>query len=355
MSSFSTNVNGKALEFTDTSLSYDGIIYDYTMINDVKHRGGDSPAFIFDYNGERIEIPYNPDDKMIALSYFKKAANMNPAPPVVEEPLTPIDDIADSDSAEESNVITAEPITVNSEIIEDHTEAGPSGNDFSPSPYRSFDHPGNEYSSYTPTEKKFYQKNWFIILLLILFWPVGLFLMWKYAEWKKPVKIIISCLAAISLIFAFIPTSSDESSDISYDATEETVTETTTEEPTTEPTTTEPTTQAPKEFSESDYESIEYEKLARNPDDHYGEKITGSGEVIQVIEGDDEIQLRVAVNDNYDNVILLGYNPAIMDSRVLENDHITYYGTSLGTITYESTLGGNITIPSCYCDKIKIQ
>lgn len=138
-------------------------------------------------------------------------------------------------------------------------------------------------------------------------------------------------------------------------AREDAVEEPTTTEPTTEEPTTEPTTQAPKEFDEDDYESISYENLARNPDDYVGKYITGSGEVAQVIEGENEIQLRVAVNDDYDDMIFLAYNPEIMDSRILEDDHITYYGMSLGTITYESTLGGNITIPSCYCDKIKIQ
>ena len=41
---------------------------------------------------------------------------------------------------------------------------------------------------------KIYEKNWFIILMLVLFFPVGLFLMWKNAKWHKTVKIIISVL-----------------------------------------------------------------------------------------------------------------------------------------------------------------
>ena len=49
---------------------------------------------------------------------------------------------------------------------------------------------------------KIYEKNWFIILMLILFFPVGLFLMWKNAKWHKTVKIIISVLFAIMVIFS---------------------------------------------------------------------------------------------------------------------------------------------------------
>ena len=50
-----------------------------------------------------------------------------------------------------------------------------------------------------PDHKKWYQKTGWIIALLILFFPVGLFLMWKYTNWKKPVKGIIT---ALILIFA---------------------------------------------------------------------------------------------------------------------------------------------------------
>ena len=49
---------------------------------------------------------------------------------------------------------------------------------------------------------KIYEKNWFIILMLVVFFPVGLFLMWKNAKWNKTVKIIISVLFAVMVIFS---------------------------------------------------------------------------------------------------------------------------------------------------------
>ncbi len=39
-----------------------------------------------------------------------------------------------------------------------------------------------------PDHKKWYQKTGWIIALLILIFPVGLFLMWKYTNWKKTGK-----------------------------------------------------------------------------------------------------------------------------------------------------------------------
>lgn len=50
-------------------------------------------------------------------------------------------------------------------------------------------------------QKKWYQSNAGIIALLVLFFPVGLFFMWKYAAWSKGAKwtitgIIIFCVVA---------------------------------------------------------------------------------------------------------------------------------------------------------------
>ena len=60
-------------------------------------------------------------------------------------------------------------------------------------------------------ETKIYQKTWFIILMLIIFFPVGLFLMWRYSSWNKVVKILVSAVFAIALIISFV-TPSDSSS-----------------------------------------------------------------------------------------------------------------------------------------------
>ncbi|MBU3190447.1 hypothetical protein K9O30_14760 [Clostridium bowmanii] len=64
------------------------------------------------------------------------------------------------------------------------------------------------------------------------------------------------------------------------------------------------------------------------------------------------VTLRVAVNDDYDTILLVGYEPSIVDSRILENDVINLKGVSQGVYTYESTMGGNITIPLVMADII---
>ena len=75
---------------------------------------------------------------------------------------------------------------------------------------------------------------------------------------------------------------------------------------------------------------ITYDQLARTPDDFYGDKVKFYGKVIQVMEGDGETQVRIAVNDDYDKIIFGIYDSYIVDSRILEDDLITVMGTSDG-------------------------
>jgi hypothetical protein len=97
---------------------------------------------------------------------------------------------------------------------------------------------------------------------------------------------------------------------------------------------------------------ITYDQLARTPDDYMGKKVKFSGRVVQVMEGDDETSIRLAVNNDIDTVIYGQYSSSTVSSRVLEDDQITVYGVSVGTVSYQSTLGGKITIPGVYIEKI---
>jgi predicted nucleic acid-binding Zn-ribbon protein len=97
---------------------------------------------------------------------------------------------------------------------------------------------------------------------------------------------------------------------------------------------------------------ITYNQLARTPDKYISEKVKFRGKVIQVMEGDGETQIRLAVNDDYDRVLFASFDASVVSSRVLENDTVTIFGTSTGLITYDSTLGGQISIPGISIDKI---
>ncbi|MFB9276591.1 hypothetical protein [Cohnella cellulosilytica] len=100
---------------------------------------------------------------------------------------------------------------------------------------------------------------------------------------------------------------------------------------------------------------ITYKQLARTPDEYEGKKVKFSGKVLQVIEGDSEVSLRVAVNSNYNNVLFVYYPSSLTKVRVLEEDNVILYGVSEGLYTYQSTMGGNITIPLIKVEKIDIK
>lgn len=98
---------------------------------------------------------------------------------------------------------------------------------------------------------------------------------------------------------------------------------------------------------------ITYDQLARTPDEFKNKKVKFYGKVIQVIEGSGNIQIRLAVDDDYDRILLGEFSKSIVSRRVLEDDYITIYGKSVGTISYQSTMKGTITIPGIYIDKIE--
>ncbi|KRG13618.1 hypothetical protein ACA29_07965 [Lederbergia galactosidilytica] len=51
------------------------------------------------------------------------------------------------------------------------------------------------------TGKKWYEQTWVIVLFLIFFWPVGLFFMWKFADWKKSAKTIVTVVISVYILF----------------------------------------------------------------------------------------------------------------------------------------------------------
>lgn len=99
---------------------------------------------------------------------------------------------------------------------------------------------------------------------------------------------------------------------------------------------------------------ITYNQLARTPDNFDGKKVKFTGKVVQVTEGDNQTDLRIAVSGSYDTILYVTYNPKISSVRVLEDDNVTIKGVSQGIYTYKSTIGGSITIPLVAVDIITI-
>lgn len=99
---------------------------------------------------------------------------------------------------------------------------------------------------------------------------------------------------------------------------------------------------------------ITYNQLARNPEEYKYKLCKFKGKVLQVMEGGEVNQLRLAVNGDYNSVLYVEYDPSSLNSRILENDTITVYGMSFGIYSYTSVLGSNISVPAVIASKVDI-
>lgn len=102
--------------------------------------------------------------------------------------------------------------------------------------------------------------------------------------------------------------------------------------------------------------ALTYEQVARDPDAYEGTKAVFTGEVIQVMQDGTYYTLRVNVTPaswgGYTDTIMVGYDASAGDSRILEDDVITFYGTMAGLYSYESVMGAEITVPLMFAEYI---
>jgi hypothetical protein len=99
---------------------------------------------------------------------------------------------------------------------------------------------------------------------------------------------------------------------------------------------------------------IDFDQLARNPDNYKDQMFRFTGEVIQVIEGNNTTQLRMDVTlvdegtdwAYYEDTIYVTLPKEEGADRILEEDIITIYGVCAGAESYRSIFGEKITLPS---------
>lgn len=179
----------------------------------------------------------------------------------------------------------------------------------------------------TPPKKPLGTRSWFVILWLILFWPIGLYLMWKHKkEWLVAIKVIITIALAFLLIIEAVAFIGDMRETMSYIRDKNAV-----------------------QMSESEYKAscrtIDYEEIARDSDALRGEYFVFSGKILQDA-GDGYYRLGVTEGDLglwASDVILFHYENS--GDRILEDDMVTIWGRSRGLRCYESTIGKKITVP----------
>jgi len=125
--------------------------------------------------------------------------------------------------------------------------------------------------------------------------------------------------------------------------------------------TTKPTTVSPAQTKEqyiNSCKTVAYKDIARTPDTYKGQNVKFKGEVIQVMEGvlSNTYRINVTKGDYglWDDTVLVTYTLPSGAPRILEDDIVTFYGACTGTTSYESVMGGQITIPSVTAKYIDI-
>lgn len=202
------------------------------------------------------------------------------------------------------------------------------------------------------------KSNTMVILLILFFFPVGLYMMWKYKKsWSQKLKIAITAIWGLFIIIASsssqsstttttISTSADHSSsesnfheqDKSISSEEYSITEKETEEPTIDDATIE--RQYKNKCSE-----VAYESIIRNANGFEGEYFTFTGEIVQDI-GDGAYALGVTFDEYgcYEDRIIFTFDTGD-GIRLLEGDTVQIWGISEGIVDTESIMGANISVP----------
>ena len=103
-------------------------------------------------------------------------------------------------------------------------------------------------------------------------------------------------------------------------------------------------------------QKLSYLELARNPEKLTGTKVSYTGKIVQTLENDNRVAIRVNVTKDeigiWKDTIFVNYQRGAGADRLLENDVIQLWGTVKGLTTYDAVLGQKISIPEI--DAVKI-
>lgn len=92
---------------------------------------------------------------------------------------------------------------------------------------------------------------------------------------------------------------------------------------------------------------IRFAELKKNPDKYFFEFVRYQGEILQIMEDETSTVIRLAVTKesygyNFNDVVYITYTGT---TPFVDEDIITVYGTIIGSHTYESQAGHQITLP----------
>ncbi len=106
------------------------------------------------------------------------------------------------------------------------------------------------------------------------------------------------------------------------------------------------------------YLDLDFKAISRDPDSYTGKHYKFTGKVVQVLEEEMDnytyVALRIATKGNYDNVVYVTHLRENGEARILEDDRVTVYASCLGLYTYETVIGGSVTLPNFLAESVTL-
>ncbi|AJG96782.1 hypothetical protein LF65_00091 [Clostridium beijerinckii] len=238
-------------------------------------------------------------------------------------------------------------------------------------------------------KKKFHERTWFCILMLLLICPAGVFLLWKNKIFNKVVRVVLSVIAIpvtfVGVIFwmaMFNPrpyiekskqdiaerneeasknSSSKSESKLKDDSDIENKSEDNKNDTSENNESAEDNSNINKADSiiKNIYEQYKKssepktEEFLRDPDSFAGKNIMYSGKIVQVLEGNEETPTNIIIENNIDGKkVNILYDRKQGQPRYLENDYITVLGVFDRIEGMESLAGESIPMPIIDCTYI---
>lgn len=188
-----------------------------------------------------------------------------------------------------------------------------------------------------------YYQKWFVVVMILFVFPVGLILLWKSPVTRMSGRIIWSTLIAFALLGAMTndgaPPSADQPATTGRLVEKSPPAQSSTPAKTPKPAA--PTVDEIKAAAVT----LSYDDLARDPLAHKGKAVVLKGEVIQVAGSTTKPILRVNVTDKefyWTDTIWVN---APSTPRVLEEDIVQLWGTVKGEREYTALLGNSVRVP----------
>lgn len=114
-----------------------------------------------------------------------------------------------------------------------------------------------------------------------------------------------------------------------------------------------PASSSEEPFDPASYATVDYNEWNHDKVE-LASKVQITGEVIQAQKSGGDMILRVKINDDYDQIVLVSILSKNYKDIIAENDNVTFYGINAGLTSYKTVMGNEVTIPSLYASNYTV-